>query len=189
MTPLLLDGPAQEPVGLPALKEHLRIDGSDEDGLLAALVVASRLIVEAQSGRLLISQTWRIILDAWPPGGIIHLPFGPVQRIAAARVIDAAGAEVAVQAGALALDARSDPPRIRVVAALPHPGSPFNGVEIDIVAGFGDAPAAVPAPLVQAVTMLAARWFEYRGDMIDRDDPKLPPSVAALIAPYRRVRL
>ena len=37
-----------------------------------------------------------------------------------------------------------------------------NGVEIDFVAGHGDAPADVPPPIRQALLLLIAHWYEHR---------------------------
>jgi hypothetical protein len=37
------------------------------------------------------------------------------------------------------------------------------------------------------VRLLVGRWFENRGDALD--DAPMPPDVAALVAPYRRLRL
>ena len=57
------------------------------------------------------------------------------------------------------------------------------------IAGFGPTRDTVPAPLRQAVLRLACRWFEHRGDVVSRDAMRLPAEIAALVAPFRRVRL
>ena len=41
--------PAAEPISLADAKAHLRIDGSDEDALLTALIAAARMFVERTS--------------------------------------------------------------------------------------------------------------------------------------------
>ena len=49
---------------------------------------------------------------------------------------------------------------------------------------------AFPRPLRQAMRLLVARWYENRGDVeADADMARTPAAVAALVAPYRRVRL
>jgi uncharacterized phiE125 gp8 family phage protein len=189
MSPVLLSGPAVEPVTLPDAKLYLRIDDAAEDQLIGTLITAARLLVEAASGRLLIEQTWRITLDAWPFGARLCLPLSPVNAIAAARVFDAANGSQPVAAGVLALEPGADPPVIALNSPPPQPGRPRAGVEIDVVAGFGPAPSDVPAPLRQAVLMLVARWFENRGDGAAGADASLPADVAALVQPYRRARL
>jgi uncharacterized phiE125 gp8 family phage protein len=76
---------------------------------------------------------------------------------------------------------------VTVAAAAPEPGLPAEGIHLDVVVGFGQAGSDVPAPLVQAIRLLVARWFENRGDA--PAGTALPPDVAALVAPYRRARL
>jgi len=88
MTPLALGPPATEPVTLFEARQFLRLDQTEEDDLLATLITAARLMIEAASGRCLIEQPWRIVLDRWPAGGEIRLPLSPLLRIDAARVYD-----------------------------------------------------------------------------------------------------
>ncbi|SIQ01737.1 MULTISPECIES: head-tail connector protein [unclassified Bosea (in: a-proteobacteria)] len=189
MTPLALEPPAEEPISLAEARSFLRLDQSDEDDLLTMLVTAARLMVEAASGRCLVDQHWRIVLDCWPQAGEIRLPLSPVSTILAARVYDATGTAQPVDPAAMALDSLSDPPLIRIGGELPAPGRDHGAIEIDVVAGFGPDATDVPGPLRQAVLRLTARWFEERGDVASRDAQALPVPIAALVAPYRRARL
>lgn len=189
MTPLALTPPAQEPVSLAEAKAFLRLDQSAEDDLLGTLITAARLMVEAASGRLLVDQAWRIVIDHWPDGGEIRLPLSPVSAITAARVYDVLGVAQPVAPEALQLDTLSDPPFVRIAGEVPEIGRARGAVEIDVVAGFGPTASAVPALLRQAVLRLAARWFEQRGDVVGRDAEALPTEIMALVAPFRRARL
>ncbi|MCP4561959.1 MAG: hypothetical protein GY873_08485 [Bosea sp.] len=189
MTPIALTPPAIEPVSLSEAKDFLRILTADEDELLGTLITAARLMIEAASGRLLIEQGWRIVLDAWPQGGEIRLPLSPVRSLTAARTHLAGGPAEVVASSSLALVAGSDPPLIAIVGPVSSPGRARAAIEIDLVAGFGATRDTVPAPLRQAVLRLACRWFEHRGDVVSRDAARLPAEIAALVAPFRRVRL
>lgn len=189
MLPLLIAGPALEPVSLSQAKIFLKVDTGDDDELLNTLIIAARLMVEAASGRVLINQTWRLVLDEWPYDNMLRLPVAPVSAIAAARVFDAASNPQNVAAAVLALEPGNDPPLIRVNGAPPAIGRLSRGLEIDVVAGFGPAATDVPAPLRQAVLRLVARWYENRGDVVSRDTEALPQEIAALIRPFRRIRL
>ena len=189
MTPLALTPPALEPVSLSEAKVFLRLDQTDEDGLLGTLITAARLMIEAASGRMLVAQSWRIVLDRWPHNGEIRLPLSPVSSIVAARVYDALGGVQTVPEPALQLDGAADPPVIRVAGPVPDIGRTRAAIEIDVVAGFGPAASDVPALLRQAVLQLAARWFEQRGDVAGRDAAALPAEIMALVAPFRRARL
>lgn len=189
MTPLALGPPVIEPVTLVEARQFLRLDQTDEDALLATLITAARLMIEAASGRCLIEQPWRIVLDRWPASGEIRLPLSPLLRIDAARVYDVLGSAQAVATASLTLDKAADPPVIRLTGEVPEIGRAHGAIEIDVAAGYGATAAAVPAPLRQAVLRLAARWFEQRGDVAGRDAQALPATIAALVAPFRRGRL
>ncbi len=188
---MLILPPASEPVSLGEAKLYLRLDGTDEDPLIATLIAAARHLVEAASGRRLIGQTWRIVLDAWPwrAGDGLRLPLSPVIAVTAARVIAHDGTAVMAPPGALALDAAADPPTLRALGPAPAPPRPQAGVEIDLRAGFGETPEQVPAPLRQAILRLVGLWFDRRGDVAEPEPARLPAEVAALIAPHRRGRL
>lgn len=191
MTPILLTGPLVEPVTLADIKSYLRLDGNEEDRLLHSLIAAARLTVEAESGRCLIGQTWRLVLDRWPAGGnggAIRLPVSPVSAIVAARVFDGDGIAQEVAPGALLLDAAADPARVVAAGALPQPGRAVGGIEIDVRAGYGEGVADVPQALRQAVRVIVARWFERRGDDTE-PAPAIPREAQALIASHRRARL
>jgi hypothetical protein len=82
--PLILTAaPAAEPVSLAEAKAFLRVAHADEDVLISDLVQSAREPVEAVPGLALITQSWRVPLDAWPErlaGGIeidFTAGFGP----------------------------------------------------------------------------------------------------------------
>ena len=187
MLPILIDGPAVEPVGLAEMRAHLRVDHESEDELIAGLVRAARLIVEASSRRILVASRWRILLDRWPTARILHLPLSPLLAVERIAVATAPGQEVEVPAQAIAADPASDPPRILIGAEAPEPGIPRAGIAVEIVAGYGAAAQSVPEPLRLAVKILVARWFENRGDIAG--EQILPPDALALLTPFRRARL
>jgi uncharacterized phiE125 gp8 family phage protein len=187
MTPILVDGPAVEPVGLSEMRAYLRLDDAAEDDLVAGLVKAARLFVEASSRRLLTASRWRILLDGWPSGRIVHLPLSPLIGVERIAVTNGTGEAVDLPGSAFAADRASDPPRILIGAEAPDPGVGRAGIAIELVAGYGTTADAVPEPLRLAVKMLVARWFEHRGDIAG--EQTLPPEALALLAPFRRARL
>ncbi len=71
--------PAAEPVTLQQAKDHLRIDGSDEDLYVEALIKAARQDCEKFQNRAYISQVWELWLDAWPDKDFIDIPLPPLQ--------------------------------------------------------------------------------------------------------------
>ena len=64
MTVILVSGPAVEPLSLAEAKSWIKVDASDEDALIQSLIVSARLAVEAATNRLLITQQWRLVIDA-----------------------------------------------------------------------------------------------------------------------------
>ncbi|WP_181708743.1 head-tail connector protein [Chthonobacter rhizosphaerae] len=187
MSVSLLAVPAVEPVSLADLKAHLRVTGGEQDVALIALTVAARATLERLAGRHMISQGWRVHLDALPPDGLVTLPLRPVRSVTAVRVIGAGGEATVVPPSAYTLDRASEPARLRFTAPVPRPGVPIAGVEVDLVTGYGTSPDSVPEPLRQAVRLLAARWYETRADGSGSAD--LPDEVVRLADLYRVRRL
>jgi uncharacterized phiE125 gp8 family phage protein len=189
MIPLIVNGPAVEPVALADAKKWLRIETADEDDVVGALITAARLMVEAQIRRMLITQTWRLIYDRWPNGRLVKIPLAPFRSLTGMRVYDAQGAAQAVSTSLYYLDSVPDAARIIFGAPPPNPGRNAAGIEIDVVVGYGATPESVPEPLRQAIRVLVTDWYENRGDAGSDDANPLPSSVRALVAPYQRPRL
>lgn len=188
MTSYLLAGPAVEPVSLAEAKAFLRLDEAAEDGLVTTLIGAARLHVEGVTGRALVAQSWRLVLDAWPEAEAVRLPVAPLLSLTAVTAIDADGASHALSLGQF----RTEPERLLlpgVVVGLPDLQG-RHGIEIDYVAGYGTAAGAVPADLRQAVLGLVAHWFEHRDAVIVAGSGAIIPSgLDRTLTPYRRVRL
>ena len=191
MALVLNTGPAIEPVSLADAKAHLRVDTDTEDVLIAGLVAAARIHVELATGRLLITQGWSVFPDAWPKDRAVTLPLAPLQSIDAVRLHGDGDEPVEADLGAFVADTVSHPARLvrRTAAPWPVPGRPALGIEIALTAGYGDAAADVPAPLVQAILLLAAHWFENREPVVFGEPATVPLAVAALLEPYRARRL
>ena len=188
---VLLSGPAVEPVSLAESKAHLRVDHASEDALIASLVLTSRLHIEAAFGLALVTQTWRLVRDAWPDGDRIDLPLGPLQAIEAVRVATAPATITVLPAADYEVDGVGSPPRLVAVGQrFPASTRKTGGIEIDMRVGYGDAAADVPEPIRQAILMLVAHWYEHR-DPIEIGTPatRIPAAVGDLLAGLRKVRL
>ncbi|MDE2363126.1 MAG: head-tail connector protein [Hyphomicrobiales bacterium] len=206
MNVILVTPPASEPVTLIEAKTWLRVDTSDEDGAISALIVAARQLVEAATRRALIAQSWRLVLDRWPfwrggdgsldalvgmrgPRSLeLDLPLAPVTAVPGARVYDSGGQPQPLATSLYALVGAPERARLVFSAPPPAPGVPAGGIEIDVAAGYG-LETDVPAALRQAMLLLVADWYENRGDVDATAPETLPKRVAALVAPWRRGRL
>lgn len=186
-----LSGANVEPVSLDETKAFLRIDGNAEDALVSSLILTSRLHIEAALGLALITQSWRMTLDAWPRDGVVGMPLAPVRAITQVRVNDGDGNAIELPASSYVLEATARPARLFAKdGPLPQPGVRAGGLEIDFTAGFSDTAAGVPEPIRQAIMLLVAHWYEHR-DPIEIGAPAtaVPHSVNRLLHPYQPVRL
>jgi uncharacterized phiE125 gp8 family phage protein len=152
------------------------------------LISASRIHVEAQTRRALVTQNWRITLDAWPADGRLQVRPAPLRTLAAVRVYDAGGVAHAVDTESFVVDAAGSELAF-APWALAQPGRLAAGIELDVAVGYGDAASDVPEPLRQAIRLLIGHWYENRGLAALGAVTILPSTVAALIAPYRMLSL
>ncbi|ORE96464.1 phage gp8 protein [Stappia sp. 22II-S9-Z10] len=189
MVAILVTPPVAEPVTREEAKLHARIDGTAEDAKVDALIKAARLDVESRTGRVLVTQGWRIYRDSPPRGGVMRLSPGPVQSVDAVTVYGADGVAEVVAPGDYVVDTASVPGRLSLGAGRFWGSRALNGLEVDLTCGYG-GPEDVPASLKQAVLMLVSYWYEQReAAAIGAVTANVASGVAALTAPYRMPRL
>lgn len=187
MIPVLVEGPTVEPVSLAEAKLWLRIDGADEDDLVQALIVAARMMVEAEIGQVLLGQSWRLVGDAWPADELIPVRVGRILSVAGGRVFSAQGTPTAIAADQFPVFPNAIPPALMALQR-PMPGRIYSGIEIDLRLGYGEAAGDVPETIRLAIRRLVSLWYEDRGDAHD-PEAGLPPQIRALLRPFRRIRL
>jgi uncharacterized phiE125 gp8 family phage protein len=181
--------PTAEPVTLAEVKAQLKIAHSSEDELLAGLIRAAREDVERATGVALIDQSWRLALDRWPRHGIALLQRHPVKEVLSVTAYGADGEASIIEPETYTLDSASRPARL-LMEERPEPLRTMNGVEIDFVAGFGEAGPDVPDLLKRGIATLVAHWYEFRASFGAEDPPVgYPPAYDRMIAGYRLRRL
>lgn len=188
MISYLLAGPAEEPVSLAEAKAFLKVDDSAEDGLIATLIAAARMHIEGVTGRALLAQSWRVVLDNWPPNRVVKLPVTPFMSVTEITAYDADDDGHVVPLSQF----MREPDRLLLPASVA--GMPVlrerHGIEIDYAAGFGTEPGDVPPDIRQALLVLVSHWFEHRDAVIVAGSGAVVPSgFDRLVANYRRVRL
>jgi uncharacterized phiE125 gp8 family phage protein len=187
MPAVLIEPPSSEPLSLLEAKNYLRVEHSADDTLIGAMIAAARMQVESRTRRALMTQTWRLVLDRWPSSGTIASPASPLREVIAARVRDQAGDAQALDTDIFIANTASSPGLIAFDAGrVIHPVQDVASIEVDIEAGYGAA-SDVPAPLVQAIRLLLARAYEYRGEP-DKSHAT-PEGITELLAPYRVMSL
>jgi uncharacterized phiE125 gp8 family phage protein len=184
--------PSVEPLSLAEAKAHLRVDTSRDDTYIQALITTSRLQIEDTFALVYVHQTWSYTLDAWPDAPAIELPVGPVAQILAIRTYDVNDIQTPIPLATFQLDAASRVPRLirKATFAIPSNLRPANGIEVSFRAGYGAAANSAPEPLRHALRLLVAHWYDHRDPAaVTMPGAKVPASVSALLAPYRRPRI
>ncbi len=189
MTLVQLTSPALEPVSLAEFKAHARIDADTEDTLLAAMLLAARAHIETLSGKVLITQTWRLIADEVPSDGRMALLVRPVQSIDSVVVYDAAATATNLLPEDWLADLGGRWPRLLLRRPAATRMRAMNGIEIDVTAGYGNTSLDVPSVLRHAILMLAAHWYAHRATGFDFTSAGEPDGLFDLIEPFREVHL
>jgi uncharacterized phiE125 gp8 family phage protein len=165
-----------------AAKAYLRVERSDEDGLIAGLVTAAAELCEAFVGRPLVE---RGFTETVPAGrGWRRLSHGPVRAILTVEAIGAEGAAQALPAAdyGIDIDWRGDG-WVRLTAT-----GETRRIRVGYRAGLAGTWADLPSPLRQGILRLAAHFYTSRAAEGPRASEP-PAAVAALWRPFRRLRL
>lgn len=163
--------PATEPLTLAEAKLFLRVDGSEEDAQITALIAAARDGAEHYLRRALITQSWSLWLEG-RAAGHVTLPMGPVQSVAAVILHPESGSPVTVSAALYRLDGAKR--RIIFDQSLEE-----AEVELQYVAGYGDADD-VPQAIRQGMLLHVLAMHERR------EGGHMPRHALELYAPYRQ---
>ena len=197
LSPVLIAPPAATPVDLATAKAHLRVETSAEDTLIASIIATATEHLDGRTGilaRALITQDWR---QDFADFACLRLPLAPVQSVVSLKYFDQAGAEQTVDPGTYVLRTDALGPYVALAPATTavNPAWPSglqsrpDAVRVTFRAGYGNAPANVPAPIRQAILLMAGAYYEHREELITGTivNP-LPAGVAAhaLLAPFRR---
>lgn len=162
--------PASEPVTLAEVKAFARIEYDHDDALITGWITNARRVIEENTKRALITQTWTATMDRlpaivyagdpdpWPFGNsttprMIRLSPAPVASITSL-VIDGA----TISAGNYRL--KGD--MLAVKAAVEDSDDELgDAVVVTFVTGYGDADD-VPVMIKQAIKTLVSHFYENR---------------------------
>lgn len=193
MTVKLITPPTVEPLTVAELKAWSRIDHAAEDSLLAGLIRAAREFVERHVGVQLITQTWQVSLAAFPASGCaLELPLRPVQSVSSITYTDAAGAPQTLDLAGTRLlvdEWTTDLYLADISATWPSTSGAAGNVAITVVAGFGDAGTDVPETLRQAMSLIAAHWYENREESTPLQTRQIPMGAERLMGLHRVPRV
>lgn len=170
-TPADLVNPA---VSLSDMKLHLREDGSDQDTVISAQLLAATRAVEIYTQRIIVRRECVLRARYLPCGrNGLRLPGGHVHAVTAMTVEGAAFT---------AFEVIGHSPAILVPdedwATITEEGFPIS---VTYTAG----PASAPADLAAAVKLIAAELYERRANGSEMSLQQVPMSAQALMAPHR----
>jgi len=200
--PVLVTGPASEPVTLAEAKNHLRIDANDEDDYISSLITVARQHIENAGNLALLTQTWKLACDEfpwrmrkfpWETEGrldeILIYP-GPLIAVSSIKYYDTDGLQQTLATTEYAVDSSSKPARVYPAYGKYWPATRSipNAVEINFTAGYANA-ASVPQQLKEAMLLLIAHLYENRdageGAFAAQTLGTVQSTLDILISPYR----
>lgn len=178
--------PATEPITLNEMKLHSRIDGSDDDTLINALITAARQQLEQMASHKMVTQTLALSIDDFPDSGILYLE-GPVQSVSSIQYYDLDGNLQTWDNELYQVDTTSNPGRIMPAYDETWPDylDDYNSIVVTYVAGCGNA-NEVPAILKQALKMLVAHWYNQRETVGDVQGYETPYAVDNIVKMFSR---
>lgn len=185
MTLKLITQPSGTPVDQATAKAHLRVIGTSEDALITLYLKTATAALdgpEGALGRALLTQTWELVLDAFPAGDI-ELPLSPLQSVTSVKYFDPDGVEQTLASGRYTVSTVSG------TVKVDSDGWPETGgvVTVRFVAGYGAADD-VPAPIKAAILLHVGDLFENRQIGTERQ-VFTNPAYDALTYPYRKLGL
>lgn len=198
---MLQTPPSGEVLQLAEVKLHLRVDGTADDDLITALIIAARQMIEGPDGVLggvaLMPQTWDWSFDDFCahdgrrrhlPAGLdrfprLRMPLAPVRSVTSVKYYDANGTQQTIDPslyqtgidGARTILAPS-PDRLWPVPQYRR----LDAVTVRFVAGYDDADK-VPKPIRQAMLLAIGALYENR----DGAGAGLPAAAQSLLFPLR----
>lgn len=168
--------PGEPVISLDVARAHLRVDaiGSPpahpEDALIQLYTQAAIDDldgVDGWLGRALVTQTWKLILDAFP-AGMIRLPLPPLQSVSSVKYLGTDGVQATLPGDQYRVVVAADPGYIEPVfnGQWPQTRRQSGAIEIEYVAGYGDA-AAVPGIIRSNLLLRIGLLYQYREPIVD----------------------
>jgi len=155
--------PEAEPVTVAEAKQHLRVDGSDEDTYIEMLIKVARQMCEVYSGLSFLTQQREIKLDSFPCGNI-SLPYGPVQSIDDFVYFDGDDSSQTMTDGTdYTKDFNYQPARIQRINSWPTVYNKMSSVVISYTAGYAnDDHDPLPDVIKSAILLQVGTLYENR---------------------------
>lgn len=189
----IVSSPTVEPVTVPEVRDHLHIEHTLEDGVLAAYIQAARGHIESSCHIVIAPTTYMLTLDVFPAGAIL-LPATPVMSVAEVAYDDVGGLETILGPASYVLDNSGAYGWVVPNSGMAWPATinGINAVRVTFLAGYpeisGSSPpeSIAPMPIQQAIKLLVGTWWEYRTGVESKQTYETPFTVEMLISPFRQ---
>lgn len=155
--------PSVEPVTLEEAKLFCRVDTSDDDSLITALITAARQASENYTGRAYINQGITYVTDT--SSLFIPLPKVPFGSVSSVRYLDTNNAWQTMTLGSdYDVTTRGEAGVVTLISVPSVDARGLATVEVIFTAGYGAAASSVPYALKQAILFRVAAMYERRGE-------------------------
>ena len=185
----LITPPTVEPITAAEAKASpsFRVSVATDDADITVLIKAAREIAETITRRAFITQTWELVLDGFPTGGIeLYCP--PIQSVTSIKYIDTDGEEQTLGPLLYSVDDDSEPGLITPAYGETWPSTreQINAVRVRYVAGYGAA-ADVPAAIKTWIKMRAGTLYDNpQGIVVGQTVMNVPRDfIDGLLDPFR----
>lgn len=201
----LISPPAAEPLSLVEAKLHLKVDVSDDDALITALISAVRQYAETELNRSLVTQSWKYTMDRFPgalgfsraapwgteyshPDNVLLLEKGPHTSITSINYVDMSGSAQVMPPADYVADLTGPLARITPVFGKIWPVTlpQIASASVTFVAGYGAA-AAVPEGIKSWMKLRLSALYENREEVIVGTIVTPVPYFDSLLNPFRAV--
>ena len=155
---LVTAAPATEPVSRAEAKLHCRVDGTDSDGEIDAMIATARTLIEEYTGTKLVSQTVAMRCSSFCD--LVDLPVAPVISISSIAYLDSDGASQTLSADVYegVLIGLEPHIRLKINQSWPSVRPASNAITVTAVVGY----APVPAPIVHAIKLTLSALYDNR---------------------------
>ena len=187
---VLKTGPATTAISIAEAKAFLRVDSDydDDDAYITSLIGVATNVVEQFTRRRLITQTYNIYYDEFPP--YMDLQVGNVASVTHVKYYDTDNTLQTLDTSEYDVDIRVKPGRIYQAedGNFPNTYERANSVEVEFIVG--SAASDVEDAIKQAMYIVIGRYYENRQDVVmGTQVNELPLMVEHLLTPYRLLEL
>lgn len=191
---VLVTPPASYPVSVDEVKAHLRVDFTDDDAIIEAMLQAAIGYAETFTGRSLIDQEFDLFLDAFPTDdAAIRIPNPPLIGVTGVYYRDSNGDEQEFDSASYVFDTSpNEKARLQLAygASWPTIQERINAVRIRYRAGYlkplSPAEADVPQAISAAIKIIVGNLYEHRASVVvGQSVSEVPWSAMQLLRRYR----